>query len=221
PLPAGAVARLGTVRFRCPATSVAYSPDGQLLAAGGSDNQLRLFDSSTGKEIRRLAGHQPRTFSPPRDPKNPFDLLVDSVGQGNVTTLAFSPDGKVLASGGWDDMVRLWDVESGKELRKMLAHQAMIARVVFSPDGKMLASRGGIDGTLRLWDPATGAELRKVEKLSRVNPWRFYREAALAFSPDSKTVAASDRQGIILLDAVSGKETGRLDGYRDCMFVAF
>jgi len=220
-LPPGALARLGTVRFRHTATSAACSPDGKLLAAGGSDNQIRLLDANTGKEVRRLNGHQPRTFSPPRDPKNPFDLLVDSVGQGNVTTLAFSPDGKVLASGGWDDMVRLWDVESGKELRKMLAHQAMIARVVFSPDGKMLASRGGIDGTLRLWDPATGAELRKIDKLSRVNPWRFYREAALAFSPDNKTVAVSDRKGIILLDAVTGKETARLDGYRDCMFVAF
>ena len=221
PLPAGAVARLGTVRFRAPATSLAYSQDGKLLALGGSDNQIRLFDAATGKEIRRLAGHQPRTFNPPRNVKNPFDLLVDSVGQGNVTTLAFSPDGKTLASGGWDDMIRLWDVETGREGRKMLAHQAMVARLVFSPDGKMLASRGGIDGILRLWNPATGAELRKVENLSKVNPWRFYRETALAFSPDSKTVAVSDRKAIILLDTANGQETKRLAGYRDCMFVAF
>src|SRR5262249_55689112 len=108
-LPPGALARLGTVRFRCPATSVSYSPDGKLLAAGCADNQIRLLDAATGKEIRRLAGHQPRTFNPPRDAKNPFDLLVGSVGQGNITTLAFSPDGSTLASGGWDDMVRLWD----------------------------------------------------------------------------------------------------------------
>src|SRR5262249_56080673 len=132
-------------------------------------------------------------------------MLVGSVGAGNVTTLVFSPDGKTLASGGWDDMVRLWDVDSGKELRKVLAHQAMVARVVFSPDGKTLASRGGIDGTLRLWDPQTGTELRKVEQLSRVNPWRFYREAALAISPDSKTVAASDRKGVIFFDLAAGK----------------
>src|SRR5262249_19674309 len=102
-----------------------------------------------------------------------------------------------------------------------LAHQAIVARVVFSPDGKTLASRGGIDGILRLWDPSTGAELRKVEKLSRVNPWRFYREVALAFSAEGKTVAASDRKSIVLIDVASGKETGRLDGYRDCMFVAY
>jgi WD40 repeat protein len=220
-LPAGALARLGTVRFRVPATAMAYSPDGSLLAVGGSDNQIRLLEAATGKEVRRLAGHQPRTFSPPRDPKSAFDLLVDSTGRGSVTTLAFSHDGKTLASGGWDDMVRLWDVQTGKELRKMLAHQAMVARVAFSPDDRTLASRGGIDGVLRLWDPMTGAELRKVEKLHRVNPWRFYREAALAFSPDSKTVAVSDNKGVVLIGVATGKETGRIDGYRDCMYVAF
>src|SRR5207253_2368880 len=59
------------------------------------------------------------------------------------------------------------------------------------------------------------------EKLSKVNAWRFYREVALDFSPDSKTVAVSDRKGILLLEVASGKEIRRLDGYRDCMFVSF
>src|SRR5262249_36621401 len=98
PLPQGAVARLGTVRFRYQATSVAYSPDGKVVAAGGADNHIRLIDAATGQENRRLAGHQPRTFDPPRDAKSAFDLLVGSVGQGSVTTLAFSPDGQTLAS---------------------------------------------------------------------------------------------------------------------------
>ena len=221
PLPPGAIARLGTVRFRAPAASIAYSNDGRFLAVGGSDNQIHLLDPATGKEIRRFVGHQPRTFSPPRDVKNPIDLLVGSTGQGSVTTLAFSPDGKILASGGWDDMIRLWDVQTAKETRKMLAHQAMVARVVFSPDGKTLASRGGLDGILRLWDPDTGAELKKIDGLSRVNPWRFYREAALAFSPDSKTFVASDRKAVVLFDAATAKEIRRFPGYRDCMYAAF
>jgi WD40 repeat protein len=221
PLPPGAIARLGTVRFRAGATSIAYSADGKLLAAGGADNRIRLIDAATGKELRRLAGHQTRTFSPPRDKKSAFDVLVGSVGKGNVTTVAFSPDGKTLASGGWDDMVLLWDVATGKELRKLDAHRALVARVVFSPDGKVLASRGGLDGVLRLWDPATGAELHKVEGLSRVNPWRFYREAALAFSPDSKTVAATSRKAILFHEVATGKEVRKLEGYRDCMYLAY
>jgi WD40 repeat protein len=221
PLPQGAVTRLGTVRFRYQATSVAYSPNGKILAAGGTDNHIRLIDAATGKEIRRLTGHQARTFDPPRDAKSAFDLLVGSVGQGNVTTLAFSPDGQTLASGGWDDSIRLWEVATGTELRKIHAHQAIVARVVFSADGKLLASRGGLDGLLRLWDAASGKELHKIEGLSKVNPWRFYREAALAFSPDSKTVVASDRKGVVFFDVASGKEIRRLEGYRDCMYVAF
>jgi WD40 repeat protein len=220
PLPPGALARLGTVRFRYAATAVAYSPDGKLLAAGGSDNHIRLFDAATGKEIRRLAGHQARTFAPAQK-KGAFDLLVGSVGEGNVTTLAFSPDGKTLASGGWDDTVRLWDVAGGRELRRLVAHKAMVARVAFSGDGKVLASRGGLDGVLRLWDPATGAELHKVEGLSRVNPWRFYREAALALSPDGKTVAASTGKAVVLYDPATGKEVEQIPGYRDCMYLAY
>jgi WD40 repeat protein len=221
PLPPGAVARMGTVRFRYAATSVAYSPDGKLLAAGGSDNHIRLFEAATGKEIRRLTGHLARTFNPPADKRGAFDLLVSSVGEGNVTSIAFSPDGKTLASGGWDDTVRVWEVATGKQLHKLDAHQAMVARVVFSPDGKVLASRGGLDGLLRLWNPATGAELHKIEGLSKVNPWRFYREAALAFSVDGKEVAASTRKGIVCYDVASGKETRQLEGYRDCMYLAY
>jgi WD40 repeat protein/beta-lactamase regulating signal transducer with metallopeptidase domain len=221
PLPVGATARLGTVRFRYAATAAAYSPDGKVLALGGADNQVRLLDAAIGKEVRRLRGHQPRTFTPPVDRKSPFDLLVRSVGEGNVTTLAFSPDGKTLATGGWDDMVRLWEVSSGKEVRRIVAHQAMVARVAFSPDGKRLASRGGIDGAVRVWDAATGAELRKFEGLARVNPWRFYREAALAFSPDGKHVVASTRKAIVFFDVDGGKEVASWPGYRDCMYVAY
>jgi WD40 repeat protein len=69
-LPQGAIARGGTVRFRHRSSAVAYSPDGKILASGGHDNQIRLFDAATGKEIRRLAGHQPRTYKPDPDPRS-------------------------------------------------------------------------------------------------------------------------------------------------------
>src|SRR5262249_60191754 len=92
---------------------------------------------------------------------HPVDTLVSATGEGGVNSLAFSPDGKVLASGGWDDTVRLWDVATGKELRKIDAHKAMVGRVVFSADGKVLASRGGLDRTVPLGDPLTRAPLQK------------------------------------------------------------
>jgi WD40 repeat protein len=223
PLPFGALARIGTVRFRYHATSVAWSPDGKLLAAGGADNQIRLLDAETGKELRRFAGHRPRTFHPAFNPKNgAFDALVDSVGEGDVTTVAFSPDGKTLASGGWDETVRLWDVETGKERRSFLAHQdGLVAAVRFSPDGKYLASRGGNDGVVRLWDAATGAEVRKYEGLAKANPWRFNRDAALAFSPDAKTLAVGDRKVIHFYDTEGGKETATWEAHPVCLSLAY
>jgi WD40 repeat protein len=221
PLPAGAVARLGTVRFRHNSTCVAYSPNGKILASGGADNQIRLFDASTGKEIRRLKGHQPKDYDPPFNPRSPFDALVNAVAAGNVTSLAFAPDNKLLASAGWDDMVRLWDVDTGTEVRKIVAHKAMVATVVFSPNGKFLASRGGIDGIVRLWDPRTGNEIRHFEGLTKVNPWHFNREAGLVFSPDSKTLAAGDAKVIRFWDVASGKARDSWPAHLACVSLAY
>jgi WD40 repeat protein len=213
PLPYGATARLGTVRFRHDSSCAAYSPDGKIIASGGNDNHIRLFDAKTGKEIRTLAGHQPRTYTAPKQLNSANDLLVENVGKGTVTAVAFSPDGKVLASGGWDDMVRLWDVETGDEIRHLLGHRGMVASVVYSPDGKYLATRGGIDGAVKLWEPNTGRELQRYTSLSRVNPWRFNREAPLAFSPDSKTLVAGDQKVIHFWDVAGGNETRKLEAH--------
>src|SRR5262249_37820684 len=102
PLPAGALARLGTVRLRqgAPVDCLAFSPDSKVLAPGGyfhggEDRSIYLWDVATGKELCRLVGHE-----------------------HSVTSVDFSPDGKVLASGGEDGTIRLWDVTAGKELRR-------------------------------------------------------------------------------------------------------
>jgi WD40 repeat protein len=221
PLPAGAVQRLGTVRFRHNSTAIAYSPDGTILASGGRDNTIRLFDAASGKEIRRLIGHMPRTYSPAFDGKSPLDVLVGAVGDGGVNSVAFSPDGKVLASGGWDDTIRLWDVQTGKPLRKIDAHKAMVGRVLFSPDGKILASRGALDGSVRLWDPTTGTPLHKFVGLSNINPWRFNHDMALAISPDSKTVATTAKNALVFFDIASGAELKRLPSHVYGITVAY
>ena len=117
--------------------SVAFSPDGKLLASGSWDSTIILWGVASGQKVHTLTGHN------------------------KVTSVAFSPDGKLLASGSWDSTIILWDVASGQEVRTLENPTGMANSVAFSPDGKLLAS-GLISGTVKLWDVASGQEVRTL-----------------------------------------------------------
>src|SRR4051812_18099697 len=81
---------------------------------------------------------------------------------GLVYSVAFSPDGKVLATGSFDNTVKLWDFATGKELHTLKGHTNQVYCVAFSPDGNLLASASQ-DKTVRLWNPKDGKFLRELK----------------------------------------------------------
>src|SRR5262249_41403737 len=132
PLPAGAGAAKGgplrtVTNHEGGALCVAYSPRNDVLASGGVDGTVRLFDVTTGQELHRLTGHR-----------------------RHVNALAFRPDGCFLASAGSDAPLRLGDVRAGKEVAVLRGHTDAVHAVAFSPDGRTLAT-GSADGTVKQW----------------------------------------------------------------------
>jgi WD40 repeat protein len=130
-----ALARFGSVRFRNGdgILSLAYSPSGKIIASGGRNEPVHLWDADSGQLIRTLPEHW-------------------------VWAVAFSPDGQYLATGGANKVVRIYEVESGKEVRQLKGHKATIKAIAYSNDGAALVTAGD-DAQVRLWKAADGAEV--------------------------------------------------------------
>jgi WD40 repeat protein len=151
---------------------VAFSPDGKLLAVGGMDMQVTLYECATGKVSYVFKGHKHW-----------------------VTTLAFSPDGKSIASARSGEVI-IWDVQSG-EVKHSRKEKDSIQAIAFSPDGKLLAS-AAIGGSVRLLETDSGKERATAQKVAEVGLGKH----CVAFAPDGKTIAVPGNDKTIkLLDA--------------------
>ncbi len=152
----------------------AYSPDGSRFAIGVSDD-ISLRNGTDLTEIVKLTGHT-----------------------GKLTTLAFSADGALLASGAsGDPLIRVWDGKTGKLLRTLNGHAGWIRSLAFAPSGTTLAS-GSTDLRVKLWDAASGQELATLTGHTSMI-------GGVAFSPDGKRLASAARDGTVRMwDVVSG-----------------
>jgi RNA polymerase sigma factor (sigma-70 family) len=211
PLPAGALARLGTSRFRHPhvASSVAFAPDGKWVASGSHLGTIRVWEAAAGKllhEFRTPAGVNCLDYSPDGkllasahwygptilwDPVAGKQVRALKGAEGGTVCVAFSPDGKTLAAANRDGSIVLWDVSGADLLKQIAAHTGEARCVAFAPDGGSLVSCG-VDKAVRLWDVKSGKELRHFDG----------HEAgvfAVAFAPDGKSLASGDHGGVTRL----------------------
>jgi WD40 repeat protein len=165
--------------------SIAISSDEQTLALGGNypNTAVDLLDIHTGEILHEFEGNK-----------------------YSVGSIAFSPNGDLLAAGGEDYIVRIWNVHTGQLLHTLMGHGLAISSVVFSPDGKLLASAGGHDQTICLWNVSSGKQLRTIQ-----GPGDVY---ALAFSPDGKQLALSSWEDIEIRDVNSGQLLRTLKGHK-------
>ena len=173
--------------------SVAFSPDGRLAYStsggldgwsvqNGTDSAIRVWDVATGRKVRRLEGHR-----------------------GLVWSVAVSPDGRRVLSGGRDMTAILWDAETGAEIRRFRGHTGDVRCVAFLPDGPRAVSACD-DRTIRVWDVETGREIHCMRGHMEGVTW-------LAVSPDGRRLVSSSHNGreLLLWDLDARKLIHRLD----------
>jgi WD40 repeat protein len=168
--------------WRGSVNDVGFSADGQTVFAAAGEpglfGEVRLFQAQDGLWIRTIQGHRDAIYA-----------------------AELSPDGKLLATGSYDQKIKLWDVASGKELRTLHGHNDAVYDLAFHPHGKLLASASG-DRTVKLWDVATGERLDTLNQPEK-------EQYAVAFSPDGKRIVAGgvDRR-IRVWDITRGGKEG-------------
>ncbi len=197
------------------AYSVAFSSDGQFVAAGSQDTAVRIWQVDDGSLLQTLEGHSDMVWSVAFAPtfsdrvasgSSDMTTRLWNIPDGNLTNMleehtgaiasvAFAPDGQTLAAGSWDGIITLWNTNTGTLLHTLEGHTNSVYSVAFSPNNQLLVS-GSDDATVRLWQVDTGSLLHTLEGHERsVN--------SVAFSPDGTSIASGSDDETVRLWGIS------------------
>lgn len=190
--------------------AVAISPNKQVIASGGLDDQIKVWSSQTGELLQNLSGHTKAVNSLTISP----DGLILASGSDDekiklwnlhsatlmqtltehsrdVNALAICPDGQILVSGGDDRTIKLWRLKNGLPIRTLFASAGMIKAIAIDPKGVLIAT-GGLDNQIRLWKLGTG------ELVNTLNG-HFNSVYSVAFSPDGQMLASASKDKTVKL----------------------
>ncbi|MFL5339302.1 MAG: hypothetical protein ACJ8F7_03965 [Gemmataceae bacterium] len=194
------------------AAMCAFSPNGDVLAMGGDDGVVRLWNKATGnlkkkfganaEKVRALAFRGEELVAGGRDnqvrvwdPAAGRELRTMNGHASSVEAVAVSPDGSKIASAGQDGVMRIWDAAAGGDLGPQGGHTGLVWYAATSPDGQTILTQS--PWTIQLWDAATGRPLHRLEMERGM--WAF------GFTPDGSTVLAGSRERTLAWDARTGK----------------
>jgi WD40 repeat protein len=175
----------------------AFTPDGRYVVTGSEDGTLRVWEPDTA--IRRWDGQSVH-------PTITLTIGIDF----EVTSVAFTPDGRYIVSGWSTGIIAVWNVEIGGVIALMLGHSKAVVSVAFASDGRQVVS-GSEDGTVRVWDVI---KIISRERLIINNPG----VQCVAYTPDGRCVAGGSEDGTVMVwDAKTGASVARIDGHEEAV----